>query len=175
MVGRNYRLVDLISTIVLFLITVSCVFSSSLIISTSTTPKVVSYSQEGIILIQNSSIPIQETEKVEVQVLNFLTDKSTYSSRETLKATIIINSSTQLNDVRVNLWGIKPRGYAYINDTKIVNLSAGKNEITFLATTPYCTRGCGGVFPGPYELRVEIYLNEELLDSSATTITLKSD
>ena len=139
MVGRNYRLIDLVSVVVLFLITVSCVFSSSLIISASITPEVISYSQERTILIQNSSIPVQETGKIEVQILNFSTDKSTYSSKETLKATVIINSSAQLNDVRVNLWGIKPRGYAYINDTKIVNLSAGKNEITFLATTPYCT------------------------------------
>lgn len=172
MVGRNYRLIDLVSVVVLFLITVSCVFSSSLIISASITSEVISYSQERTILIQNSSIPVQETGEVEVQILNFSTDKSTYSSKETLKATVIINSSIQLNGVRVNLWGIKPRGYAYINDTKIVNLSAGKNEITFLATTPYCTRGCGGVFPGPYELKVEIYLNEKLLDSSVTTITL---
>ena len=129
-------MIDLVSVVVLFLITVSCVFSSSLIISASITPEVISYSQERTILIQNSSIPVQETGKIEVQILNFSTDKSTYSSKETLKATVIINSSIQLNGVRVNLWGIKPRGHAYINDTKIVNLSAGENEITFPSYYP---------------------------------------
>jgi hypothetical protein len=112
----------------------------------------------------------QETSNVEV--LNFSTDKKTYGSYEDMKISVLLKSSKNLENVSVNVFGIRPRVYAYVNETKIVNLKKGENEVVFLAKTPYCTSGCGGVYPGPYDLYVKVFVNGEEIANSKTTINL---
>ncbi|MEM5879139.1 MAG: hypothetical protein QXU74_01460 [Candidatus Aenigmatarchaeota archaeon] len=112
----------------------------------------------------------QETS--EIEILNFTTDKNTYSSYEDMKISLLIKSSKDLENVTIRVWGIKPRNYAYINDSKIVNLKEGENEITFTEKTPYCTSGCGGVYPGPYDLNAEVWINGKSVANSTKTINL---
>lgn len=107
-----------------------------------------------------------------IQITEFKTDKSTYSSYEEMKIFVKLKSSEDLENVNVKVWGIKPRNYAHINDSKTVSLKKGENEIVFNAKTPYCTSGCGGVYPGPYDLFLEVWFNGEIVASATSTINL---
>jgi len=174
---KKFNVTEFVSVVLLLLIAISSLFGSSLLISKSLESYSVKAKSTRDLL---SSLPVSgiekslESKEIKVEIVNFTTDKKVYSSHENLNAIVLVNSSEKLN-VKVNFWGIKPRNYAYINETKTVNLSIGINEIDFSAITPYCTRGCGGVFPGEYELMVEIYSGDKLLDSKNLTITLTSD
>jgi hypothetical protein len=77
-----------------------------------------------------------------------------------------------MENITVNVWGIKPYNYAYINESKTLNLKRGENEIVFLARTPYCTSGCGGVYPGLYDLYAEVFMNDEKIANTTTKINL---
>ncbi|MEM7816005.1 MAG: hypothetical protein QXN71_02720 [Candidatus Aenigmatarchaeota archaeon] len=120
--------------------------------------------------VQQDIQPAQQSP--EIGILSFTTDKPTYSSHEEMKISVIVRSSVNIENATAKVYGIKPYNHAYVNELKIVNLSKGDNEITFFAKTPYCTSGCGGVYPGPYNLTAEILVNGELVANSTTTINL---
>jgi hypothetical protein len=124
------------------------------------------------ILILNSSRFGNNQETSSIEILNFSTDKKTYGSYEDMKISVLLRSLKNFENVTINVFGIRPRVYAYINESKIVNLEEGKNEIVFLAKTPYCTSGCGGVYPGPYDLFVKVFVNGEEMTTSTTKINL---
>jgi len=113
----------------------------------------------------NQEIPV-------IEILSFSTDKDTYSSNEEIRIFVSLKTSKEMENVTVNVWGIKPYNYAYINESKTLNLKRGENEIVFLAKTPYCTSGCGGVRPGPYNLYVEVFANGEEMANTTTKINL---
>ncbi|MEM5836383.1 MAG: hypothetical protein QXY24_01455 [Candidatus Aenigmatarchaeota archaeon] len=125
-----------------------------------------------ILLMSTYPKMIESQKHPEIEILNFATDKNTYSSYEDMKISLLIKSSKDLENVTIRVWGIKPRNYAYINDSKIVNLKEGENEITFTEKTPYCTSGCGGVYPGPYDLNAEVWINGKSVANSTKTINL---
>lgn len=113
-----------------------------------------------------------ESENIQLEIKDFTTDKKTYASNEELKASLTVLSSGEVKGALVKLTGIKPSNYAYINSSQTVNLIPGKNEIIFTETTPYCTSGCGGVYPGPYNLNIEVFIEENLSAGSAALINL---
>jgi hypothetical protein len=113
----------------------------------------------------NQEIPV-------IEILSFSTDKNTYSSHEEMKILLLLKSSKEIENITVNVWGIKPYNYAYINESKTLNLKRGENEIVFLARTPYCTSGCGGVYPGLYDLYAEVFMNDEKIANTTTKINL---
>ncbi|MCW1301475.1 MAG: hypothetical protein QW507_03370 [Candidatus Nanoarchaeia archaeon] len=110
--------------------------------------------------------------EVNLSILEFSTDKESYSSFEDMYVKITIWSKSYLNNVSVDLIGIKARGYAHINDSRLVTLSPGRNEILFVEKTPYCTSGCGGVYPGPYQIEVKVYYGGKLIANSSKLIQL---
>ncbi len=120
--------------------------------------------------IQNTNTFENGTPGIEIAMLT--TDKNTYGSHEDMRVSVLIRSSESLEKATVSLSGIKPYNRAYVKESKIVNLSQGENEIVFNAKTPYCTSGCGGVYPGPYDLNVEILITGGLVVNSSTTINL---
>ncbi|MEM5870219.1 MAG: hypothetical protein QXR09_03600, partial [Candidatus Aenigmatarchaeota archaeon] len=80
-----------------------------------------------ILLMSTYPKMIESQKHPEIEILNFATDKNTYSSYEDMKISLLIKSSKDLENVTIRVWGIKPRNYAYINDSKIVNLKEGEN------------------------------------------------
>lgn len=107
-----------------------------------------------------------------LEVSEFTTDKETYSSQEEMIVDLEIISSENINSAKIELKGIKPYNKNYIDSSKTIDLEKGKNQITFKEETPYCTSGCGGVYPGPYGLIVKIYSGEDLIINSTKTIEL---
>ncbi len=110
-----------------------------------------------------------------LNIVEFATDKETYSSQEEMIVSLIVTSSDNIEQAVIKLTGIKPYNNAYIDDSKIVDLEKGKNEIIFKEKTPYCTSGCGGVYPGPYNLDIKIFVKETLIVDSTVTINLVGD
>ncbi len=110
-----------------------------------------------------------------IEIATLTTDKDTYGSHEDMEVSVLVRSSESLENATVSLSGIKPYNRAYVKESKTVNLSRGENEIVFNAKTPYCTSGCGGVYPGPYDINAEILINGEQVANSSTTINLVSD
>ena len=109
-----------------------------------------------------------------VKIIEFSTDKDVYSSREKIISYLEVESLKDIKNVNFILEGIKPYNTAHLKDSKLVDLKKGKNEITFEGMSPYCTSGCGGVYPGDYDITVEVFENENLIASSKVTITLVS-
>lgn len=115
---------------------------------------------------------VQENVALEIQVTGFSTDKNVYSSSQQLKAAIALNASKAAGGITARLHGINAKGSDKVDETKTIDLNAGKNTIEFLETTPYCTAGCGGVFPGPYQLLIEISDESGMLAQASATIEL---
>ncbi len=106
--------------------------------------------------------------------LSITTCKETYYSREQAEVTVkIISPETTTNSV-VRVHGIRPFSRNYIEEEKTVDLKKGENTIVFFVTMPFCTSGCGGVYPGPYDLHAVLENGEELAISK-TIIKLKNN
>jgi len=126
-----------------------------------------------------SSVPESSLDKntdlsgVEIS-LSVSTDKEEYGSQEEVVITVVANASESVKGVTVKVWGITPYSKNYIENEKTVDLEEGENSIEFVEITPYCTAGCGGVYPGPYNLLTSIEWNGKELTRGETTITLAS-
>ncbi|MCX6801549.1 MAG: hypothetical protein NT067_00395 [Candidatus Diapherotrites archaeon] len=115
---------------------------------------------------------VQENTALQVQITGFSTDKNVYSSSQQLKASIVLNASKGAGGITARLHGINANGSDKVDETKTIDVNAGHNTIEFLETTPYCTAGCGGVFPGPYDLFFEVSDESGLLAQASATIEL---
>ena len=116
----------------------------------------------------------KEPGEYEIEIKEFKTDKETYGSYEEIQISLKVFSKNEIKDVEIKIKGIQPGRYAYINEFKVVNLAEGENAVFFEAQMPYCTSGCGGVFPGPYDIYANIFVEEDLIESAITTINLIS-
>lgn len=122
----------------------------------------------------DKEIERQENNQVQdVRIINFDTDKETYGSHENLKATIGIDSTTK-SEISARLLGIKPYSYPHIDKTERLSLSEGENQVVLNVNTPHCTSGCGGVYPGPYDITIQLILNNTVVAESTKTIELVS-
>ncbi len=107
-------------------------------------------------------------------ILSVSTDKNEYGSHEEAIITVAAMVSENIEGVTVKVWGITPYSKNYIESEKIVDLIEGENLIEFVEITPYCTAGCGGVYPGPYDLHALIELNGKEIAKTKTSIILSS-
>ena len=113
-----------------------------------------------------------QSHTIEIELISFTTDKSSYSSYETITTSIMLYSKSDLEDVSLKLYGIQPYNHNYIDLEKMTALNAGTNEFEFAPRAPSCTSGCGGVHPGSYLLFFEAYHDNNLLMKANMTIDL---
>ena len=111
--------------------------------------------------------------RVEVN-LSVSTDKNEYGSNEEAIITVIASASEGIEKVTVKVWGITPYSKNYIENEKTIDLEKGENTIEFVETTPYCTAGCGGVYPGPYNLYASVEYYGKEIAKAQIEITLTS-
>ncbi|MCW1296941.1 MAG: hypothetical protein OH319_04640 [Candidatus Parvarchaeota archaeon] len=99
--------------------------------------------------------------------LNISTDKEVYYSNELMNIKIEIMTEKEIKDVYMMTYGIVDNFGRYrLNDTRLLNISAGKNLITFEYRTPSCY-GCAGISPGNYTL-VAVMMNGNDTIANAT-------
>ncbi len=138
-----------------------------------------------VYLLLNSSTPADKTtnnkEEVgdftntKVKIAEFNTDKDNYSSYEEIKLGVNLIAETEIKNAEIRITGIKPYQIAYIKETKVADLPKGESTILFEAQAPSCTSGCGGVYPGPYNISAEIFVEDTLIGSETTKIELVED
>lgn len=110
-----------------------------------------------------------------ITIENFSTHKAVYGSREKIEFRTDIRSVGR-QTVKIEISGIKPGAYAYLNITQEAELEKGDNKLSFSALTPACTSGCGGVLPGNYNTDLKVNsATGELLGSAILKIELVSD
>jgi len=81
----------------------------------------------------------------EIQTLQ--ADRPLYHSAEVMNISVVVYSSTSLENVNVTLTGVNNR----INELKVVNLTPGENSMLFTHQLPSCNT-CGGIKPNNYDI-----------------------
>jgi len=84
------------------------------------------------------------------------TDKASYNSSEPITISVSVRSMGCAGSASLAVLGIRPSSTAYINQSITAMVAPGVNAFSFNATAPRCTRGCGGVYPGPYNITAEV-------------------
>jgi len=110
----------------------------------------------------------------EIEIKEFKTDKENYGSHEKVQFSVKIWSKKDIDEAEIKITGIQPYQRFYINKAKITSLTAGENIFYIEAETPYCTSGCGGVYPGPYDVYASIFIGGKLIQSAENSINLVS-
>jgi len=115
-----------------------------------------------------TTIPIVSNPEVE---MSLSTDKETYHSNELMNITVAINSSSNLQEVNVRVYGINARVYR-IDKTEKRNLTIGTNTITLSYKTPRCY-GCAGITPGTYQINANLTYNGNVIASTTKNVEIR--
>lgn len=123
---------------------------------------------------QPNTTPVLTETPLKVHVaLSIDTDKKEYRSSERSLITVTAIASDTVPNAKVKVWGITAQSRNYIQSEKTLDLFEGDNTIEFIATMPYCTSGCGGVYPGSYLIYASVEANGVELGSAKTEIILQ--
>ena len=118
------------------------------------------------ILIDGMNIINFSQSKNGFEILSFTTDKELYHSNEPMNMSLVISASNNMNNVTVNVFGIKDRSSNYrINRLETVNLTNGINIFTYSYTTPSCY-GCAGIDAGVHDITAIVSYQEISLNST---------
>ncbi|PKP52051.1 MAG: hypothetical protein CVT90_02810 [Candidatus Altiarchaeales archaeon HGW-Altiarchaeales-3] len=110
------------------------------------------------------------TEPSFMKILNITTDKEKYTANEIINFSVIIESEKQVNNVSLNVNGIKSRKNTYLLDqTKNINLTKGITMVDFTVTAPTCTHGCGAMYY-PDNYNIDAKLSYENTNASFTKV-----
>lgn len=122
-----------------------------------------------------TEIPEQTTTSTTLQQLqvetNLLLNREIFHSNELMNITVLIQSSTDLENAYLRVYGIKSRTYR-LEKTQTINLSEGLNAITVPYRTPRCT-GCAGISPGGYEITADLIYENKTISSSTITVQIR--
>jgi len=103
--------------------------------------------------------------------MSIFPDRYSYRSGETAIVTLEV-SSARSADAVVNIWSSSNTGVMFIDESREVQLKPGSNDVEFSILMPFCTSGCGGVFPGLYTLNASVESGGKVVAVSETTIEL---
>lgn len=100
------------------------------------------------------------------------TDKELYRSKQVANITVNTNSSEEIKNATLKLYGIHARGKYYLNKTMNMDLAAGQNTENISYNLPSCT-GCSGIKPGTYKIQCDIIYNNEVLATITKDIEIR--
>ncbi|MDY6931017.1 MAG: hypothetical protein SVJ22_03770 [Halobacteriota archaeon] len=93
-------------------------------------------------------------------------DRKTYYPNDLMTIILSIESSRDLDGVKITVEGIKDnRGLNKISKSYEKNLSEGINNITVEYITPYCSK-CTGIDPGVYFINATVAYEDIILNST---------
>jgi len=120
----------------------------------------------SILIINSAHISIVPNSSLELNIESFSTDKQLYHSNEPMNITLEISSSKKIDNVTLNVLGIKDRRNNYrISRLETVNLTGGINIFTYSYTTPSCY-GCAGIDAGIHDITAIVSYQEINLNST---------
>lgn len=103
----------------------------------------------------------EESTGIDFRMMSVSTDKTLYHSSETVNLTMIVYSNSTLENVIVTANGINGR----MNEKKVLNLTAGPNEMSFIYKLPKCNV-CGGIKAGSYNISCHMEYENISIDKS---------
>ena len=106
-----------------------------------------------------------------LDTMRITTDKELYHSGEIIHITANINSPMELNNITIRFYGIHASRYR-LDQTKIVNLYKGNNNITLDYNAPRCY-GCAGINPGTYEICTDVIYNGKSLANATINVEIR--
>ena len=107
---------------------------------------------------------VKETaEDVDISITKVSADKDIYHSAELMNLSVLIHSSSDIEDVVVTAKGVSGR----MNLQRTLNLSAGENGVSFTYTLPRCNV-CGGIGEGTYDLSCEVSYGNKTVNNSTS-------
>lgn len=111
----------------------------------------------------NSNLSCIENKCMSFKIANISTEKPKYTANEEIKISLNINSTSDVNNVLLHVYGITSRqGRHLIDKTVNLNLTEKVNIQNFTVKAPTCTHGCGArYYPGNYPLHAEISYTDE--------------
>ncbi len=154
-----------------FIVILGIVVLSFLLAGCGSNPSHSSENEEEFI---NNSQTEEDENNEKIEILSFETGKATYSSYENITFFISIKSPSNKEGVTLSIKGIKPYNRAYINLKEAIELKKGLNNLSFSDKTPHCTSGCGGVYPGPYDINLNVMEGNKTISNDTLTINLIS-
>lgn len=104
--------------------------------------------------------------------LNISTDKELYQSRGEANITVTIDSSGNLNNAAVKIYGIEAKGKFKLNSTESLNLTSGINIKNMIFTLPACNK-CAGINPGTHKIYADLLYNGTVISNSTKDIELR--
>jgi len=112
----------------------------------------------------NSNLSCVENRCMNFKVANISTENPKYAANQQIKISVNINSTSDVNNVSLRVYGITSRQKNHLIDKTInLNLTQGINIRNFTVNAPACTHGCGAkYYPGDYPLYAEILYKDEI-------------
>lgn len=105
--------------------------------------------------------------------LDMLADKELYKSNENVNFTLIVYSSTNLNNVEFKVYGITNFKRKYqLNTVRTVNLTSGRNVNSIMFTLPACNK-CAGISPGTHKIYADLVYNGTVVSNTTKDIELQ--
>ena len=105
--------------------------------------------------------------------LQISTDSYDYLSGQQMKITITINTTQNLQNVRLQLYGIRSKYDIYkLNQEDQLNLTSGTHTLTYNYNTPTCS-SCAGLSSGEYSISTKLLLDGEELATTQTMINIQ--
>lgn len=110
-------------------------------------------------------------ESIEIECIT--TDKDTYHSNDIMNITVVLKSSTDVDDVYINVSGIRnKRGGNLLFKETVTNLTSGLNNVTFIYKTPACS-SCSGIDPGTYHFNTSVVYGNETVANATYSVFLE--
>ncbi|HIE32212.1 MAG TPA: hypothetical protein EYP67_07545 [Methanosarcinales archaeon] len=115
------------------------------------------------------SVPITESIAVE----RVTTDNDTYHSNEIMNITVVLKSSTDMDNVYINVSGVRnKRGKNLLFKETTTNLTHGLNNVSFTYKTPACS-SCSGIDPGAYHFNTSVVYGNVTVANATYSVVIE--
>lgn len=100
-------------------------------------------------------------------------DKATYKAQENIALTVKVKSDKDVDNVVIQSIGVRGRSYDYFNQSKTIDLKAGKEQtVSLTSTLPSCS-SCSGVSPGTYSITTSVSVNNQIVQTKTNSFVLQ--
>lgn len=112
-----------------------------------------------------------QLETSSIDEITLSTDKELYHSGEIIHITAGINSPAEIENVTIRFYGIYSGRYR-LDQTKVVDLHEGENNVTLDYNAPRCY-GCSGISPGTYQISTDVIFNGGSMLNSTVDVEIR--
>ncbi|MDT8358341.1 MAG: hypothetical protein RQ758_07555 [Methanomicrobiaceae archaeon] len=126
----------------------------------------------AVVVVAAVAVFVMNESSPSVTITSLSTDKAEYHSRETMEISVNLSASQPVDNYLVKVEGITDkRGRTRLMQEQPVNLSAGREAVTFKYQLPACNT-CSGISEGEYAINATLVRDNVTVANASTTILL---